>query len=377
MARQETQMANPVMVNAQMRAMLLQTGIPQEKNLGTFTETALGRTTRIKLFNVGVTTKLLLDVTAAITIATTVGVASAKAPYNLISRIRVNDYDGADRVNVSGFQLFFMNCMRARHFIGYANSSASAVYTNPKVPTAVATDNIQFQLEIPLAYDVTNPVIQLRDLRGAMMMQTAVGEAYLTIDWASTLLTAGDVDAVYTSGTAITLAAAGIQCTVFQSFIMPQAVGENQMVPLPQIDLMTVYMLDGYLRSSDNLAVGQDKLISYPNLRQVIRTYLSYVQATTMTQGKIDYLRILANGSNLLIDRTERVQLFEQRKLLDGDFIAGSYCIDHSAKPIETALYGNVQLVIRPNTVGAAPYCEIGYEHFFTKGQALPGVLNS
>ena len=58
----------------------------------------------------------------------------------------------------------------------------------------------------------------------------------------------------------------------------------------------------------------------------------------------------------------------------DSDTIAGAYFRLHREKPVETALYGNVQMGITPNTVGATPYIEVGYESFYTKGQALPGL---
>jgi hypothetical protein len=368
-----------VYMNSQMRAMMLRTAIPQEKNLGTFTETALGRTTRIKLYNVGVITKLILDVTAAVTIGTAIATPSTKAPWNLITRIRVTDYDGTDRVNVSGFQLFLINCRRKRRYFGFNNSASTSVYTNPSVPTAVATANIQFQIEVPLAYDVDNPIVELRDLRGAIMAQTAVGEAYLNIDWATTLYTNNDVDAVYSGGatSTVVLAAAGIQTTVFQHFLLQQAVGAGGQIPMPNIDFMTVYELAGNQRTSDNIAQNTDKNISYPNLRQVLASYLSYVSGAALVAGRVDQFRLVANGNNNIFERTERAQLFYQRQMTDGDLLPASYIFDHTAKPIETALYGNVQLVARPINVPVTPYMELGFESMWTKGQALPGVLNS
>ena len=363
-------------MNAQMRQMLLATAPEMEKNLGTFTENAIGRTTRVKLFNVGIITKLVLDVTAAVTIGTAVAVPSTKAPWNLISRVRVSDFDGSDRVNLSGFQLFMLNCKRRRCLYGFNNDAATAAYVNPLVPTAVATANIQFQLEVPLAYDVDNKIVQLRDLRGAIMAQTATGEMYLTVDWTTSLHTNVDVDSVYAGAgtTTVALAAAGIALTVYQHYLLPQAVSENGGIPLPQIDLMTVYELSGNVRSADNIVVNQEKLLSYPNVRSVIGFFVNYVQVATLTSAKINTFRLIVNGNNVIKERTERKQLFEMRMDNNGDLIPGCYYFDHTAKPIETALFGNVQLGITPNTVGANPYMEFGYESFYTKGMALPGV---
>lgn len=363
-------------MNAQMRQMLLATGQEMEKLIGTFTEVALGRTTRVKLFNVGIITKLVIDVTVNVSIATAVAVPSAKAPYNVISRIRLSDFDGSDRVNLSGFQLFILNCKRRKQLFAFNNDAATAVYVNPKIPTAIATDTLQFQLDIPLAYDVDNKVVQMRDLRGTIMAQTAVGEMYLSVDWANALSTAAvDVDTLYNNGAAVvTLAAAGISMAVYQHYILPQAVGPQGQIPLPQIDLMTVYELTGNQRSSDNLAVNTEKLLSYPNVRSVIGFFVNYVQAGTMTAGKVTGFKLVANGNNIVKERAERKQLYEQRNDINGDLIAGCYYFDHSAKPIETAMFGNFQLSMLLNTVGATPYIEFGYESFYTKGMALPGV---
>lgn len=381
MAKAPTQQNNLqqlMAVNNMNRQLLLSTGQEMCKNLVTDTQLTIGRTSRIKLFNVGVLTKLLIDVTAQITIGTAIATPSPKAPWNMISRIKVTDYDGTDRVNLSGFQLFMLNCARKRIYYGFNNDSATALYTNPKIPTAIATDNIQFQLEIPLAFDVDNPILQLRDLRGAIMAQTAVGEMYLNIDWTNSLYANGDVDSVYNGAptSTVVLAANGIQTTVFQYYILPQVVGNQGELPLPQIDFMTVYELAGFLKSSDNLAVGQEKLMNYPNLRQVIRSYFNFVQGLTQTAGKIDTFRMIANGNNVMKEWTERRALYEVRMMANGDLIAGAYIFDHGAKPIETALFGNVQMAIKPNTVGATPYIEAAYESFFTKGMQLPGVMN-
>jgi hypothetical protein len=379
------QQVNPQMIaqnNAMMRQMLLSSAPRMRKNVQTVQATN-GTTSRIKLFNVGIITKLQLYVTAALTIGTAVATPSAKAPWNLINRIKLSDYDGTDRVNLSGFQLFMLNCVRNRALFGYHNTSAvTASFTNPVVPTAVASATLSFFIDVPLAYDVDNPIVQLQDLRGSILAQTAVGEMYLSIDWINTLITNGDVDALYSGGATTTVvgnpAANFITCTMWQEYLLPQAVGPGGEIPLPQVDLMTVYELNGALKSADNIAVNTQKLIPYPNLRSVIGSYINYVQATTQTQGKIGAFQLIANGNNILRDHTELSQLFAQRTHMfaDVDTVPGAYFFSHRDRPIETALYGNVQLGVTPTTVGATPYFEIAWESFYTKGQALPGMQN-
>lgn len=367
--------------NAAMRQALLATAPRMRKNVLTVTSGA-GLTSRMKLFNVGVLTKLQLFITVALTIGTAIAVPSTKAPWNVISRLRLTDYDGTDRINFSGFQLFMLMCVRNRTYWGFNNSSAAAaVFSNPVVPTAIGNGTVQFYMDVPLAFDYENPIVQLQDLRGSILAQTAVGEMYCSIDWIPTYYINGNVDALYSGAATTTVVPNGtagteISCTMWQEYLLPQSVGGQGSIPLPGIDLMTVYELNGNLRSSDNLAINTQKLISYPNLRSVIGLYMNYVQATTQTQGKINGFQLIANGNNILIDHTESSQLIYQRAWMydDEDTVAGAYFRTHREKPIETALFGNVQMGVTPNTVGATPYIEIGFESFYTKGQALPGL---
>lgn len=360
--------------NGAMRNALLASAPRMRKSLGTFTGGQLGGTTRVKLFNVGITTSLYINVAVNVDIATAVGVPSTKAPYNLINKVRITDFDGVDRVNLTGFQLYMLQCIRNKTVYGQNNESAPTIGAIYSVPTAIGTNaTLQFQLEIPLAYD------EERDLRGALLTQTAVGEAMLTIDWNVNLLSANNVDAVYTNatGTIIVNAASSITTTVEQKYLLPQDIGG--VTPLPVLDLMTVYELNGAVRTNDNLAVGQEKLLNYPNMRSVIGAYFNYVNGGVMNPATTDIsrFRLVANGNNILQEFSAVSKLFEQRRWLtaDGDIKPGAYFQLHRNRPIETALYGNVQMSITPLTVAAGNTgIEFAFESFYTKGSALPGV---
>ena len=172
MAQRDEQ--NMITANLQARQLLLASAPRQNKNIGTFS-TVAGGTLRIKAFNVGVGTFFRLNVQAAITIGGAIAVPSGKAPWNLITSIKFSDYDNTDRINASGFQLFILNCVRRRTYYGYNNEAATAVLTNPVVPTQIGAGTISFFIDVPLAFDVDNPVPMAQDLRGAMIMQTGVG----------------------------------------------------------------------------------------------------------------------------------------------------------------------------------------------------------
>lgn len=364
--------------NAQARAALLATAPRFVKNLGTQTS-GTGLTTRQKLFNVGVLTKLMMFVQLAITIGTATAVPSGKAPWNAINRVRLTDYDNTDRVNFSGFQLFILNCVRWRTYYSFNNEAAAAVFVNPNVPTAVSSATLSFFVEVPVAFDVDNPVVQAQDLRGAIMCQTAVGEMYLTVDWTPSLYTNGDVESVYAGAATTTVvgqSATYITVQTWQEFLMPQAIGGAGQIPLPPIDLQTVYELSGNVRSSDQLAANSEKLINYPNVRSVIGAYFNEISGGVLAAPTtVTGLRLIVNGNAIVEDDTALSHVFRQRRWLNSDVAAGVYWKNHKVKPIETWLLGNVQLGFTPTTLaGGNQYIELGYESFYTKGAALPGV---
>ena len=86
-------------------------------------------------------------------------------------------------------------------------------------------------------------------------------------------------------------------------------------------------------------------------------------------------MRLIANGSNILIERSEKAQLFQQRLDIGGDIRPSCIAMMHRQKPVETALFGNVQLGITPAVaITGNYYLETMFEGFYTKGAALPGI---
>lgn len=372
---QQTQ-AQYIQQNLGLRAALLQSAPKLRKNLGAFNiGGSPGGTTRIKIFNVGITTKMVLDVQISIDIGTVTATASPKAPFNLINRIKLTDYDGTDRINCSGYQMWVCQSVREKTPYGYNNESQTQVLAIPNVPTAVGGAQIlRFVIELPLAYD------QDSDLRGSLLTQTAVGEAYVNLDWNTLLYQNANADAVYNGAgttTVIQTAATLITVNVFQEYLLPQQV--NGGVPIPPLDLMTVYELAGAVKSSDNIGVNQEKLFNYPNVRSVIGAYFNYVNNGIMNPATTDIakFRLIANGNNVLREYNPVDKLFDQRvyMLCHGDLRNGTYFEITRMRPIETALFGNIQYGITPLTAaGGNMYFEMMFESFYTKGSMLPGL---
>lgn len=364
--------------NIAKRQALLATSPRFRKNLGSFTGALVGGNTRAKLYNVGIITGLLISVTTTVDIGTAIATISPQGPFNLISRLRLTDYDGTDRVNCTGDELFAINCIRAQEYWGYANGINGAIAATPVVPTVVAaTQTLQFFLYVPLAFDPE------RDLRGSVLAQTSVGELYLSIDWNAAYYGNADATKPYNGAATTTVAqSAGttIGVQVWQDYLVPQAMQGSNRPVLPEFDLMTVYEINGNIRSTDNLAANTEKLVNFPNVRSVIGMYLKYVNNGVMNAGTdISQLRIIANGNNILYDETALAHLFAMRVWMNSmDLRAGYYPFLFRGKPVETSQFGNVQAGITPSSVNAGTtYIGVCTESFYTKGSTLPGMAQS
>jgi hypothetical protein len=375
---------NPLAQNDLFQRMLLASAPRMRKDLGLTTGT-LGNTSRIKLANVGLLTSLTLQVSLPVTIGTAAATLGKQAPWNMISRVRLTDFDGTDRVIASGYQLYVWNSVRNRYPYGW-NNEGSIVGSNgspvsggvigqsgwPKPTLSTGASTIDFIVEIPVAYDPN------ADLRGTVVMQTNLGEMYLSIDWISSSAlfnAAGDDTNLFNGAATTTVTPTSPTVRVFQNYLLPQAIGG--VLPIPAISVQTVYEFNGNLRTSDNLSANSERLLNYPNVRTVIGTYINYMNGGALLSTDVSKIRLIANGNNILREMTQELQLFDQRCYLEGDLNYGTYFLLHRDRPIETQQYGNVQLGFTPTSVGTGSYLEWATESFYPKGAVLPGMNQS
>lgn len=357
--------------NNAMRQLLITSASPFVKQLQV-QSVAQGGIAQVKLLNTGITTLVRLFIQGAITIATAVQTPSSKAPYNLVSRVRLRDYNGTERVSASGWQLYMLDCVRKRTAFGQNTLGTTSVLSTPVVPTAIGAGTISFYLDVPLAFDMDNPIVQLRDLRGAMFTQTNVGEAYVIVEFNNTLLASADDDAVYkTASGAVTSAGNAFSVTASQYYLQPQQIGGS--VPIPMMDFSTVYEINGYTKSLDNIAVGTEKLFSYPNARSVIGSYFSFV-SNKLLSDNMTTARLIANGNQVMQEFSGNAKLMDQRNFLGGDVGAGWTFFLHRENRVETSMYGNIQVGLTPSVIAGAPYYEQLFESFYQNGQQLPGM---
>ncbi len=368
----QTSAAQAASHNLEARNLLLATGTPMRKKLGIFGPFQPGDEASILLNNVGIITSLDCVVTGAAAITTTPGVLTPLGMYNLVKQVRVQDYDNQNRVKCSHRALHVLNSMRSRqpHNQAKIYDSASGVEaTFAKLvvaPTALTDTALRVPVHVPIAYDPAN------DLRGAILAQTIRGQMSVALTFATDAQILGTTaDSVYSAGGVVL---SDFYVTVFQNYIQPQALGGQ--LPIPQQDLVTVYELNGNGGSSSNLAAGQAKYIDYPNVRQILSSVHAYYDGTSFAFGtNIDTLILQANANTNLREHGGLDLLDKMRTYMGSDTLPGHYYIDTRRVPVDTTLYGNVQLLLTPNaTPGTGAYVESTFESFYLKGTTLPGI---
>ncbi len=340
------------------RATLLATGIRVRANIGTFGGYTAGNVARIKLRNVGVLTGLMVRVTANVSI-TAAMTESPLGPWGLLSKIEMSDYNTTLRVSTSNILLYMINSVR--HGRPWSPVGQGSVDTQQTVvPTAIANDQtLQFSIYIPLAVDPH------RDLSGAILAQTVVGEQYLNLTVNPNFI--GDATSCYTAGTG-TLNSVSFE--VWQDYLQPQTAN------LPLIDLNTVYELAGNYTTTSNVQTNGQCFIDYPNVRIVKALYMGLIDNATVTPNGTDInsLTQIANGNTNMREEDPLLVRMTMREMLGGDLPAGLYYIGNRSNPISTFIYSQVQERITFNTLTGSPYLFYGFESTYANNTPLPGI---
>lgn len=365
---------NPIVANLNARANLLQTGIAMVDRLQIVTG-AVGTALRIPLKRMGVMTGVLLQFSVPLTI-TAPATASPCGPWNLVQRISYVDFAGTRRTNTNGFQLWAgnsfkqMDALSAIPAMNYATGVGPSMNYDTNIlnqPTANGASSLNFSLYVPVAYDPA------RDLTGAVMTQTNVGEHYIEIVLANNLVNADPWLAPYTAGTITNAGTLSVNVEAFQHYIQPQNMDINL---LPWIDLSTIYGYEGGYQSTDNIAAGMDKFINFPNNRSILGSLITYENggAFTANGADISQITVLANSNTNVRNMTPRYMRELMRNMVNSDMPAGTYYIDSRRQPFMTQLYANVQARFSLISAGANSQMITQFEVQYPSGSPLPGI---
>lgn len=135
---------------------------------------------------------------------------------------------------------------------------------------------------------------------------------------------------------------------------------------IPQLDASTVYEMKQTTQSA--LVANQDFPYQYPNYRDILSTYVVYVNnpvgGVRGNGTDVNYLQVLTANFTALFKKTPALFALQTRNLIGTDMPPGCYYYNTRQKPINSTQYGNIQFIINPATVNAGAYEMIGIEDF-------------
>jgi hypothetical protein len=334
---------------------------------------AVGQTSVIVLNNVGLNTKLVVEVTG--TVAQAAAETLTRTPLgaaNFFSNITLTDLNNVQRINTTGWHMWLVGTARNKAAIGSAFVNDSPVqlgstYLVQNMPASVTTAApFRIFFEIPIAYHDY-------DLRGAIYAGVTSAQWRLQLTINPNLVvpsTATDsTQAVYKSSTADLGIFSNIVLQVYQCYL-DQLPRSNGVPVLPAMSLSYNYLLI----NTTNLmgAAGFDTAVFYPNFRTHLSTILQYNNSGALNLGTdINYIAIQVANMTYLRKIDPFYTQFQTRNILLDDFPAGHYYLDHRNKPIDTNQFGNTSLVVNPSLVNTGASLNLGYEMLAIQSQAI------
>jgi hypothetical protein len=333
----------------------------------------------IQLQNVGLLRGLLIRFSATAT-NNDPSVAAAPADFavaNVFSQIVYNDFANVTRIQTTGAHMFMLDSLRRQGIMGaaYTNdmpgtfgSVWSGLNVCPTVSPAGGTATIAGFLYIPVAYSDT-------DLRGAVFsnITNASQSVNLTINTTNVSAPTGsdNANAIFQGPAATNVVLSNLTVTTYQDiydqlpdyrFLPPgvtpadwrAATGDMSGLMLPSWSMRWMYELK--YSPFQGITQGVENVFPYSNQRQFLSTIAQYNNPARTNGTDIQYWRLVAANSYEWWKMTPAAIAFETRRLIGNDFPTGFYVFDSRAKPINTIVSGNLQLVAFPTvaTAGSA-----------------------
>lgn len=331
-----------------------------------------------QLRNVGLVKRLLVKITGTITtIGGNAHTLTKLGLANALSNITFTDLANNQRINTTGWHLVAVATSKRRRVwgaamtsdtpLGYGNNF-SAISAPPTI-NAASTGNFVMYYEVPF---VRND----HDLRGLIMgsVATATMQVQCTVNPNFCVATGADATgAVYQSAGATPGTLSNLTFQVYQNYLDQYPRQANGAPILPALDIGTAYTLIN--TSSATPIANQDNAFPFVNQRQFLSTVAVYDNAGTLNAGTdiTSWKLTSANFTNITyLDAITQALMGRVRN--SDDFPTGMYYFDFNDRPIDTSVFGNMQLLLNPSSVGGnTAVVLLGWEAYGIIGQINQG----
>lgn len=331
-----------------------------------------------QLRNVGLVKRLLVKITGTITtVSSNAHTLTPMGLANALSNITFTDLANNQRINTTGWHLVAVASAKRRRPWGAAMTSDTPLgYGNnfgavkaPSTINAASTGDFVMYYEVPFVRNDD-------DLRGLIMgsVATATMQVQCTINPNFCVAAGADpTGAVYQSASSTPGTLSNLTFQVYQNYLDQYPRMPNGAPILPALDIGTAYVLTN--TSSATPIANQDNAFPFVNQRQFLSTTAIYDNAGTLNAGTdiTSWKLTSANFTNITFLDAITQALMGRTRLAD-DFPKGMYYFDFNDRPIDTSVFGNMQLLLNPSSVGGnTAVVLLGWEAYGIIGQINQG----
>jgi P3 major capsid protein len=340
-----------------------------------------GSVITIQLRNVGLVKRLIVEFSATVTAgATSVQTLTPLGLANLISNVTFVDLGNNTRINSTGWHLNVVSSVKRRRVFaaaytsdtpnGFGNNNNRVMFA-PATIAANGTTPVKFILEIPF-------VKNNHDLRGAIFadVTNAVMQVQITLNPQMFVSTTADATlAMYQSAGAdlASLSAVTVQCN--QNYLDQLPRNPQTAAPiLPALDLGTAYLLNN--TAGGLPVINQDNGFAFVNARSYESVAVIFDNNGTLNVNGVDlnYIQVTSANFTQILRWDGMMAVTAERDILGDDFPKGMRYLDFRHRPINTDMYGNMQIILNPSSVlGSAATFLFGWEAYGIIGQVNQG----
>jgi P3 major capsid protein len=329
-----------------------------------------------QLRNVGLVKRLVLKLTGTITSTTDALTLTPLGLSNALSNVTFTDLANNQRINTTGWHLVAVSTAKRRRIWGAALTSDTPFgYGNNFSAVSAANIAANSAGNFTVFYEV--PFVRNdHDLRGLIMGAVATATMQVSATLNPNFVVASGADptgAVYQSSAAVLGTLSNLTFQVYQNYLDQYPRQQNGAPILPNLDIGTAYVLTQ--TSSVTPIANQDNAFPFVNQRQFLSTVAIYDNAGTLNVGSDITSWKLASANYTNITYTDPImQALMGRVRIGDDFPKGMYYFDFNDRPIDTSVFGNMQLLLNPSNVGGSTAVVLlGWEAYGIIGQINQG----
>lgn len=340
--------------------------------------TAQGQTLTFNLNNVGLQTKVTVEVQGTITAA---GAETlTRTPWglaNIFTQVVLTDLSNIQRINTTGLHLYALATLRNRSGYGAAflNDAPVTLGSNflvndgpVSLNAASGAQPFRMFFELPLAYHE-------HDLRGAIYsnVTNAQWRLQLTVN-PNFIVGSGATDTLfnaYKSTIAVPASTlTNFQVQIYQHYLDQLPRGKNNQPVVPLFSLSWNYLILNTV--STGLVATQDFPVQYANFRTFLSTIAIFDNGGTFNSGSdVNYVAIQVANQTYLERLDPFMSSLKTRNMIGDDYPPGTYVFDHRRWPIVTDQFGNTQFVLNASIVNANANVQMMYEMLSIQNQAI------